>query len=194
MKDKIRDRLISLMEIKGDISREDREVYEYALNGIWILGINMITSILIGVGLGVPWYSVLFLLAVIPLRSDAGGYHASDAWRCYFLSCGILVLVLMWVRTDFPFRTIITICMAVPSYIFIFRNAPLASENKPLDIDEQRAAGKRARAIMTAEMLIGFVCCLIDERAACTIMSAVICCGAGYIGWFLQKRDKQMGM
>lgn len=191
---KLGDKLIGLMEINGDISGEDREVYEYALHGVRMLGGNLITGILIGFCLRVPWYCILFLLMMAALRSDAGGYHASTAGRCYVLSCGMLVLALLWVKAEIPFHTVITICMAIPSYIFIFLNAPLESENKPLDTEEKRIIGKRARVIVTAQMAAGIACFFIDEKAACTIMSAVICCGAGYIGWFLQRKHKQTGM
>ena len=45
---KLSDKLIGILEINGDVSREDREVYEYALYGLGMLVINGLTSILIG--------------------------------------------------------------------------------------------------------------------------------------------------
>ncbi len=179
------------METNGAISREDRDIYEYALKSAWILGINIITSLIIGFVLRSPWYCILLLLSIIPLRSDAGGYHASTAWGCYLLSCAGLIAVLLWVKAEIPYQETVTACMAVLSYILIFRYAPLEAENKPLDEREKRVIGKRARKIATIETAVGFVCFLIDKKAACTMLSAVIWCAAGYIGWFWEKRQSR---
>ncbi len=191
---KLSDKLIGILEINGDVSREDREVYEYALYGLGMLVINGLTSILIGVVLKVPWYCVLFLSAMMPLRSDAGGYHAPGAWKCYLLSCAMVTAALLWIKAELSFQTVFTICMAVPSCYFIFRYAPLESENKPLDAEEKKIIGKRARVIVTVEMTAGLACFLVNEKAACAILSAIICCGAGYAGWFIQMKQKRVGM
>ena len=191
---KLEERLICFLETNKAISEEDREVYAYALKSVWILGGNIITSLLIGFGLKVPWYCVLLLLAIILLRSDAGGYHAATVWRCYIMSCMVLIMALLWVKVEIPFRTAITVCMAVPLYVLIFRYAPLEAENKPLDEEEKKTTGRRARVILTVEMVTGLACIPIDEKAACIILSAIISCGAGSIGWDIKTKLKQRGM
>ena len=82
-----KDKLIGFLETNGAIAGEDREVYEYTLKIIAILGGNIMISLLIGFGLGVPLYCMMLLFSIIVLRSDAGGYHADNMWVCYFLSC-----------------------------------------------------------------------------------------------------------
>ena len=105
-------------------------VYEYTLKIIAILGGNIMISLLIGFGLGVPLYCMMLLFSIIVLRSDAGGYHADNMWVCYFLSCMGLMGALLWIKAEIPYQALITVCMAVPSYFFVFRNAPLEAENK----------------------------------------------------------------
>ena len=39
-----------------------------------------------------------FILAYIPIRSYAGGYHASTQLRCYILSNAVVVAVLIAIR------------------------------------------------------------------------------------------------
>lgn len=191
---KLSEKLIGFMETNQTISEEDREVYEYALESVWILGGNIVTSLLIGFGLKVPWYCVLLLLAIIFLRSDAGGYHATTVWRCYVMSCMVLVLSLLWVKAEIPCQAAITVCMAIPSYLMILRNAPLEAENKPLNEMEKRIIGRRARVIATIEMAAGLACFLIDKKAAYAILCAIMSCGAGYVGWFIQKKVKRTRM
>lgn len=186
----IKEKLIIFMESNGAISREDREVYEYAIKTIAILGGNIVISLLIGFGLGMPWYCMLLLLSIIILRSDAGGYHADNMWVCYFLSCMGLVGALLWVKAEIPYQTLLTVGMAVLSWFFVFRNAPLEAENKPLTQTEKEIIGKRARIIATLEMAAGLICLMIDKKSACTIMCSVIWCAIGYIGWFMKKKHK----
>lgn len=179
--------MIGFMEKNGSIYEEDEAVYRYALKSIWILGGNVVLSAVIGFAVGAPWYCLLLLLTIIPLRSDAGGYHASNIWRCYILSCLGLILALLWVKAEIPYQTAITVCLAAASSVFIFRYAPLEAENKPLDDYEKKNIGKRARKIITVELAAGLTCFLIDTKAAYTILTAIIWCAVGYIGWFIKK-------
>ena len=190
----LEEKLICFLETNQAISEEDREIYSYALKCAGILGGHIITSILIGFWLRVPWYCLLLLTAIILLRSDAGGYHAETAGRCYILSCTVLIAALLWMKADVPFRTVVTVCAAIPFFLLIFRNAPLDSENKPLTVEEKKKIGRRARVIVMAEMISGLVCIPFDEKAACILLSAIISCGVGYIGWFIKNRKKQTGM
>ena len=183
----LEDRMISFMEKNGSISAEDEAIYRYALKSTWILGGNIVLSAVIGFAMGAPWYCLLLLLAIIPLRSDAGGYHASNIWCCYVLSCLGLMLVLMWVKAEIPYHTAVTVCLSAVSSVFIFRYAPLPAENKPLDDCQKERIGKRARKITALELAAGLSCFLIDTKAAYTILSAMIWCAVGYIGWFIKK-------
>lgn len=70
----------------GNIREEEEEVYQYALKSMLILGGNILLSLMIGVCMGMPGYCVLFLCMLVPLRSDAGGYHAPNLFICYLLS------------------------------------------------------------------------------------------------------------
>ena len=181
------EKILRFLEQSGRITEEDKDVYRYALQSVWILGGNIVTSILIGILLGHPWYCLLLLLALIPLRSDAGGYHAPNVWQCYFMSCGVLVAALLWIRAQFHFQTGITVFLASLSFFFVFRFAPLEAENKPLDKMERQVIGRRARTTLVLEFVAGLACLGFDEKAAYAVLLAIIWCGVGYAGWFLKK-------
>lgn len=53
--------------------------------GITVL-LNLISTIVIGVIASNVFESIAFFVFYIPLRSYAGGYHASTPRRCYFIS------------------------------------------------------------------------------------------------------------
>ncbi len=99
------ERIVDFMEENGSIQTEYRDVYIYALQTIVVYLFNIGTGIIIGVFMGEFVYCMIFLTAFIFLREEAGGYHA-PGWRsCYFLSCGLLVLTLLWIKEEFIYQT-----------------------------------------------------------------------------------------
>lgn len=187
------ERILRFLIHSGRITEEDKDVYRYALQSVWILGGNIVTSLFIGILLGHLGYCLLLLLTLIPLRSDAGGYHAPNVWQCYFMSCGVLVAALLWIRAQIPFQTEITVFFAAVSFFFVFRFAPLAAENKPLDERERKIIGRRARITLVLELVAGLLCLGVDQKVAYSILSAIIWCGVGYAGWFLEKYVQRRG-
>ena len=89
----------------GNIREEEEEVYQYALKSMLILGGNILLSLMIGVCMGMPGYCVLFLCMLVPLRSDAGGYHAPNLFICYLLSFASLILTMFWAKETSVFPT-----------------------------------------------------------------------------------------
>lgn len=60
----------------------DDEHYEICRDGLQqglSVLLNIVTTILIGIMLNMLWQAILFTVLYIPLRSNAGGYHASTA-------------------------------------------------------------------------------------------------------------------
>ena len=72
MTERITDILIS-NEI---IIAENRNLYTYGLQQGLLMIINVATILGIGIVFNMVWKSIIFLLTFVPLRSNAGGYHA----------------------------------------------------------------------------------------------------------------------
>lgn len=185
---KLFERITGNLVQNGNIQKEDEAVYQYALKSILILGGNVLLSLLIGVLMGVPGYCILFLAALIPLRSDAGGYHASNLVICYFLSFVSLILSMLIVRdgnTQYSFAAAV---ISFGSALCIFRFAPLESKGKPIEKDERMHIRKRAQKIVCLEWGVGALLLFVDRKAAYAVWLAIICCAAGYAGWFIKRR------
>lgn len=142
------------------IDKTDKEVYEYGIDMIVTYSINLLTILAVGIFLSQLWECLQFILVFIPLRSYAGGYHASSEKRCYFLSIALIVLALTTLR-HIPvwFNTGISLLLLLSSCIVIFILAPVGNKNKPLDADEKRVYGRKARFILLAEAAAALVCC-----------------------------------
>lgn len=172
----------------GNISKEYEAVYQYALQSVVILGVNILLSLLIGVFLRKLGYCALFLCAMIPLRSDAGGYHASNLFVCYLLSFASLVSTLCCVTEISTYWAFALALTAILSTIIIIRFAPLDTKNRRLDDSEKKSIGKRARITVCAELAAGFAFLAINRCAAYTVWSAILWCAVGYVAWFIEEK------
>lgn len=177
----------SLVE-NGNISKEHEAVYQYAFQSVLILGINVLLSLLIGILLDRVIYCIVYLCVIIPLRSNAGGYHASNLVVCYVLSfISMITTLLMADKIGFYWMIALAI-VAVASAVLIFIYAPLDTENRRLDDDEKKRTGGKARRIVITELLAGLLFLIAHPPIACIIWGAVSWCAIGYIAWFMQKR------
>ena len=138
-------RLINYLLGQGVIKEADKDLYIFGFNQIWLLSINVGTTILVGLTLGMLWQSVVFMVAYIPLRRYAGGYHTNSPYTCYFFSIGLIIGVLMiiqWVSFD---MTDIVVTMLLSAALIIIK-APIESANKPLcKIEEKHYKKKQGR-------------------------------------------------
>lgn len=126
--------------------------------------------------LGELLYCMIFLIAFMLLRQEAGGYHAPGWMSCYFLSCGILVLTLLWIKAEFAYQTCLTIAAALAAGMGIFLFAPLEDKNKPLEEAEKKVIGKKARIIVVTELILGMVFLAVNRERICGF-------GRSYLVW-----------
>lgn len=135
------------------ILKEDKEIYVYGFKSGFTLLLNLLTAFIVGFVFGMILQSIVFMISYIPLRSYAGGFHASTPWRCYGISLFIIAAVLSWLKFV-PFLSIGCIVPIIIGSILCFVLAPVEDKNKPLDEKEQRVFKKRAYLILIIEICI----------------------------------------
>ncbi len=132
------------------IKAEDIEIYIYGINQILISILNIASALIIGLFFGVFLEVAVFMVAYIPLRTFAGGYHAKTPLRCYILSVIMLTVVSLglkylslteWVYYAVDVLAIIMIC--------IF--SPVEDKNKPLNAIEHKVYKRRTILITAIE-------------------------------------------
>ncbi|MEM1485834.1 accessory gene regulator B family protein [Oscillospiraceae bacterium PP1C4] len=178
----------------GNIKSEDKEIYSYGFEmGIAMLG-NLLTSILIGLFLGKLVECIVFLLAYMPLRSYAGGYHASSHLRCYFLSSAILILVLLTIPSALaltsPYKSVMLVAC---SAIIILILSPVQDSNKPLDDDERKMYAKNSKIILSIELCLYFVFVMMRWQTIALVIveSLVVIAITLFIGYTKNQYKKQ---
>ncbi|MDE6425462.1 MAG: accessory gene regulator B family protein [Ruminococcus sp.] len=153
---KTADKITQNLKENNAIDDEHYEICRYGLQqGLSIL-LNVFTTIVIGITLGMLWQAVLFTALYIPLRSNAGGYHAKTAVQCYFYSVLLIITVLLAIKyiTIPNFICIITLLISI---IVITILAPVEDQNKPLDDIEKYVYRKRTIIIAVIEGLFLFI-------------------------------------
>ena len=177
------DLLTQKLEENDIISSEQYEICRFGFRlGLTII-LNLITVIVIGASMSELGPALLFMALYIPLRSNAGGYHAQTAIRCYVFSIFLMIAFLLAMKHLFISRFICVI-INILSFIVIFAFAPVEDKNKPLDQMEQCVYRKRTRIVLIVESIIMIVGVILDTKTIylCStwniiIMSAILLIG-----------------
>ncbi len=186
--------IVDFLEENGNAEKEYRDVYLYAVQTVAVYLFNICSGLAIGALMGETVYCILFLAAFILLRQEAGGYHAPGWKSCYVLSCGVLVLTLLWMKGSFLYQTYITVALAVAAAAVILFLAPLEDKNRPLDKQEKKAIRRKAQLVTVVEMLTATGLLFWDKKAAFAVFNAVAWCGAGCMAWVVKRHFRKKGI
>lgn len=135
------------------IQEEDKDLYQYGVEQICNIILNILTTVIIGALYGMIPEILIFIFAYIPLRIYAGGFHAKTPFRCYLCSVAITVIALSVMNfIEIPY--FICIIAVTTSSIVILNAAPIEDKNKPLDSAEKIVFRKRTVLIWLAEIIL----------------------------------------
>lgn len=154
------------------IDAKDFEIYAFGLQQGGYMLLSFITAMGIGLSLDMFLQSMIFLLAYIPLRSYAGGYHEKNQLRCYLLSIFMTTAVLLAIKY-IPWNSFLCLGSAVAAGGIIFIMAPVEDKNKVLSGMEKYVYKRRARYILG---VLSAIACLLwrmgSKQSAISIIMA----------------------
>ena len=152
---KIATKLSEALARRGIFSLEDAEVYAYGLELLLSTAISILLVILISVLFSHPLSWLFFLLAFIPLRLTAGGYHANTHLMCIIVfSVGYAALMTLYVTTAGFFSPMLLTAVSAVCFCLDLWLSPVPTPNKPLADKEKRVNRRRS-------LLIAAVCLLL---------------------------------
>jgi Membrane protein putatively involved in post-translational modification of the autoinducing quorum-sensing peptide len=152
---------------KNDIIQEKFiDVYAYGLELLVASILEASAILIISLIFNTFFASVVFLITFCILRGYAGGYHASNHLKCFFVLL-FVYLVFLCVRFTMDNNTIgwISIGISLISLIVICAFAPVESENKEL-LTEQRIRNRKISiliVIIESIMSIGTLACITNH-------------------------------
>lgn len=154
------EKIACALKKNGEIEEENQELLIYGLTQGGRMCLNVLTTLLIGVLMGMWWQGLLFLAVFILIRSFAGGYHAKTPLRCYWCSVGIIIAALSLIRLGRNIQDYLNIAamLAVAAILYL---APVECENKPLSEQEKNCFKKKSRMSLGAALF-----CMIVLSAA----------------------------
>lgn len=129
----------------GAAAPDKRAVILFGLELLLSSIISILIIIFISITFGFPFLWLPFLLAFIPLRTTAGGYHAATHTGCnitFALAYFVCIIVCKYVAMQPPTYIIISVMSVVTILLF----SPVEAINKPLD--DVRKSTNRARSII----------------------------------------------
>lgn len=168
----IAEKIVTSLVSNEIISAEDRQLYEYGFHQGFILMINILTTILIACLFNMIVENIIFLVAYIPLRSYAGGYHAKTPFRCYLFSVIMIAFTLLIIKL-YIWNEINVIAITIVSAWIIILLGPVEDKNKPLDQIERAIFKKRTNIILCVLIVLAMLLWFAGQKqiSICIIMA-----------------------
>lgn len=150
----------------GVISGDEADSYRYGLELLISTALNLLAIVCISVVLGHPMMFVPYLIAFIPMRLFAGGYHAGKHWVCILFNAAVyfIAFFVMLHLTDYN-SAVFSIAISVIFLIMVFLFAPVEAKNKPLYESERVRNRRISLALAAALVLISLILCFTGALA-----------------------------
>ncbi|MCX7714501.1 MAG: accessory gene regulator B family protein [Clostridia bacterium] len=141
---------------KNDIIKEDDiEVYAYGLEILLSSVLNVLAVLLISVFVSQFWGTIAFLIAFIPLRTYAGGYHADTHLSCFLILLCVYIMDLAVVLfMPEQIKLYLFVFGIAFSLLLIVLFAPLDDENKPITETEREKYRKVSIFILAVQIIV----------------------------------------
>lgn len=150
---------------RGIFPVEDTAVYTYGLELVIasVSGVILVIAISLVFSQPLAWF--FFLLAFIPMRVTAGGYHAKTHLLCNVVF-GVAYAAFMLIPAFLSdmITPVILICGSALSLIITALLSPVEAKNKPLS-KEKRLLNRRKSLIFSAVMVLIAAGSLLVEQA-----------------------------
>lgn len=135
-----------------DTNDNNEEIIEYGV----VQGLNALLGVfltlLAGCILGIFTQSVIFIIALIPLRMYAGGYHADTQKRCAIISILLMLIALMIIRYVNISPSLSLVISLIETGI-LFCVIPIDGSEKLEDVEKQ-VYQKKGRRLLIIEMIV----------------------------------------
>lgn len=138
----------------GVISKEDEGNYYYGLQLLLSTLFNLAIIIGLSIIFRAPLAWISFMLAFVPLRLTAGGFHAKTHWACIGSFCtAYACLLLLSIKLPYAAYGTASTIAACSSLVIIYFLSPVAANNKPLTMF-QTSRFRRYSIVLTIIFMI----------------------------------------
>lgn len=133
----------------GIADSDNKDIYIYGINNLFIILINLVSVVMLGVIFNSVLQVIWFMLNFVFLRSYLGGFHLNSHVHCYLIS-NVIIITSIKIASIIPIG--ILIAFSIISSIFIWRFAPINCPKRCYDHDEARYFGKKCKTVLLCEV------------------------------------------
>lgn len=166
---------------KGIIDFDKQAIYSYGFE-LLISAILNISGIIISLFCESALCAVLFMIAFVPLRLSAGGYHAKHHISCILgFNAIFLGFAIFLKQFDHNMLAVYSLVSVLVSFILTWIFSPVGAINKPLGNEqrqEQRKISLIISSINLAVALLYFVIPFLPIVLLSYYASGTLCAGA----------------
>ncbi len=163
----------------GSVNKDEYEEYVYAITMIMTIIVTDVTTMAIGLLMGMFWECVGFCFIYKFLRKYCGGFHFSTSLRCYLSTCVMCPVALLMIKYC-PNNSLLLSSIVLFSVIILLILSPVEAVNKPLDEKEQKVFGIVARALV----IILAVCYIIFVALHFLTVAKVMAVSIAFVALF----------
>ena len=154
-------RITDWLIANGCVEDEERDIINFGIGQGLLIILNIVTTITLGIVLGVVFESIIFLMSFMILRSYAGGYHADTKIKCY-LSSVIIIIISFTLLKNLLWTKSFCFLVSMLTTIIIFILAPVSNLTNPLDKKEVMVYKQRTRKIVVVENIAMLISIILD--------------------------------
>lgn len=167
------ERLIKYIVKLGYVSEDETEEYIYGFDLILSVIFSDIAMLIIGVCMNMIPQVIAFALIYKCIRKNSGGFHCETALTCFISSCTMCICVLLAIKY-IPYDFTVYMVTATICLVILFVMSPVEAINKPLDDDEFKVFGRRARIVICVIFAIFTAVCIIGLSSVIKVMAISI--------------------
>lgn len=153
---------------------EDEELYAYAISCLLITVSPLFLVLVIGACLDLTVEGIVLIIPFMVIRTFSGGVHSESPSRCFVISTGILLVLLM--LTKMISNSLMLGIIVFGSWISLIACSPIENENKQLSINAKKAYKESTAiwvGIFTATYFVfGFM--KQDTYAVCVALGIIL--------------------
>lgn len=165
--------LTNWLVVNGSINEDEKDLYVYASQSLFLLMLPVLMAMIIGIILGDVGNSIFLVIPFMMIRKFSGGYHADSSSRCFVYSWIILfIFVYLAVNISWSFMLgLITLCAIISLCLF----SPIDSENRKLK-KKERAQYKKCTIILNVCVGVSIILLLLvkQKTIACSLALGII--------------------
>ena len=124
---------------RGIIEKDSIEVYQYGFELLVSMIIEIISTMILSLAVHDVGTGILYLILMMVIRTNTGGYHADTPFRCNFTFASVYVCsILIWKILIYEEKcNFVLWILLILSFLYVVCNAPIQNHNKQLNKEQK---------------------------------------------------------